>query len=295
MVAEASRRLAGAGVERPRHEARLLVAHALGLTAEDALFRLDRPLVAGQAEAVEAAVERRLAGEPVAYVLGWREFWSIRFRVTGDTLIPRPDSETVVEAALAWARTRPPGISILDLGTGSGCLLLALLSELPQARGVGVDAGEGAVRVARGNAEALGLAARARFLVGDWAGAIRGPFDVVVANPPYVAERDLDALAVEVSGHEPRLALAGGADGLDGARAVADAIGRLLGPAGAAFLEVGMGQAPAAADILAARGLRPIGFRRDLAGIPRVVGAVSGSTAWAEVAKKRVGMEAFPD
>lgn len=284
-VASASLRLAGAGLERPRHEAWLLTAGALGLSADAARARPQRPVAGEIADAIERLVQRRLAREPIAYILGEREFWSLPFRVTRDTLVPRPDSETVVEAALAWASAGRGELSILDLGTGTGCLLLALLSELPGASGVGVDASLGAIRVARANAEALGLAARARFLVGDWGGGLGGGFDVAIANPPYVPERELAGLAPEVAAFEPRWALAGGADGLDAVRAIAPDLARLLRPGGAAFVEVGAGQAPRAANLLEAAGLRVFDVRRDLADVPRCIGASSPGRAAA--AKKK--------
>lgn len=215
------------------------------------------------AAAFAALVDRRMGDEPVAYILGHREFWSLDFRVTPDTLIPRPDSETLVEAALAAAGPAP---RVLDLGTGSGCLLLSVLHERPGGWGVGVDRSEAAARVARDNAARLGLAARAAFVVGDWTGAIGARFDLILANPPYVGTSE--TLDREVAGYEPRSALFAGPDGLDDYRRIIPALGALLTPAGSAHLEIGHAQADLVWEIAAAAGFTPA-LRRDLAGRPR--------------------------
>ena len=267
----AARSLAAAGVPEPRLEARVLLGRALDTGREALLGYPERSITPAQREALEAAVERRRAREPTAYILGEREFWSLGFLVGRDTLIPRPDSETVVEAALAAVADRTAALSVLDLGTGSGCLLLALLSELPGARGVGVDVSAGALKVARANAARLGCAERAHFLCGDWGGALGGRWDLIVANPPYLDGAEIDALAPEIAAFEPRVALCGGAGALACYRALAPDVARLLAPRGAAVLEVGAGHAATVAAVLADHGLAEAGRRRDLAGIERCV------------------------
>ncbi len=268
-LAEAARRLAGAGVEEPRREATVLLGHVLGLDRAALFARPDRPLAPREAAAFAAAVARRCRREPSAYVTGAREFWSLDFRVTPATLIPRPDSETLVAAALDTVADRAATLEILDLGTGSGCLLAALLVELPRARGLGVDIDPRAAAVAAGNLRRLGLGARARVAVGDWGAALAGRFDLVVCNPPYVPAGEIDGLAPEVAAFEPRRALAGGDDGLAAYRRLAPEIARLLAPGGAAVVEIGAGQAAAVGAIFAASRLAVAARRRDLARIER--------------------------
>jgi release factor glutamine methyltransferase len=271
--------LSAAGIAVPRLEARLLVGHVLGGGVEAVVGDPQRPLTGDQQSRLDALTERRVWREPLAYILGNREFWSLPIRVTADTLVPRPETETVVEAAVAWVVEHRGGDAetrILDLGTGSGCLLAALLSALPRAWGVGVDLSAAALAVARDNAEALGLARRARFAVGDWGSALAGGFDLVVANPPYVSDAELATLAPEIVRFEPRLALAGGADGLAAYRAIVPQLRRLLVPGGAAFLEVGAGQAPPVAAMLAGHGMQGIDIKTDLAGIGRCLRGVAG-------------------
>lgn len=265
----AARRLRQAGVPEPRCEARLLIGHALGLGAEVVLGNPERAISDGEAARISALVSLRAERRPMAQVLGVREFWSLPFRVAAETLDPRPDSETVVEAALALVPDRDAPLRLLDLGTGTGCLLLALLSELPRARGVGVDVCAQACAVARANAIALGLEARSAFVVGEWGRNLIGAFDLIVANPPYVPDSEFDALEPEVSLFEPKRALSGGADGLVCYRAIAPDLARLLGPGASALLEVGAGQAPAVRAIAAGAGLAWLGSRRDLAGRER--------------------------
>jgi release factor glutamine methyltransferase len=204
----------------------------------------------------------------VARIVGRKEFYGIEVELSPDTLVPRPDTETLVDAVLA-TRRHEDAVAILDLGTGSGAILLALLAELPNATGVGVDLSEGAVAAARGNAARLGLAERAAFAVGDWAAGIDRRFDVVVANPPYIESEAIAGLPVEVRDHDPHLALDGGADGLDAVRAILPDLDRVLAENGAAFVEIGFGQGPAVAR-LAAENRFVSTFRRDLAGIERV-------------------------
>ncbi|MCH7486871.1 MAG: peptide chain release factor N(5)-glutamine methyltransferase [Proteobacteria bacterium] len=267
---DARHRLASAGADSPGLDARLLVERALD-GAGLSLHR-ERALKGEERDRLAALVARRARREPMSHILGVREFWSLPFKVTADTLTPRPDSETVVEAALAGG----PGKRVLDLGTGTGCLLLSLLREWPEASGLGVDISAAALFVARHNARALGLEDRALFVAGDWGAALGGCFDVIVANPPYIPDGDLETLAPEVSAFEPRIALAGGGDGLDAFRALGpDLPGLLLGD-GRACLEVGMGQAPRVRGILEACGMRVLGVARDLAAIERCVTAVKG-------------------
>ncbi len=267
----AARALGEAGLSSARREAQVLLGHVLGGGREAIFSHPGRALTAAQRDALDALVARRGAREPAAYILGAREFWSLDFLVTRDTLIPRPDSETVVEAALAAVAGRASAPRLLDLGTGAGCLLLALLSELPEARGVGVDISPGALEVARANAGRLGLGGRARFVCGDWGRALAGRFDLIVANPPYVEESEIDGLAPEVAGFEPRIALDGAGGGLAAFRELAPDVARLLAPDGVAAIEVGAGQAEAVAAILAGHGLIEAARRRDIAGIERCI------------------------
>ncbi|MEE8247895.1 MAG: peptide chain release factor N(5)-glutamine methyltransferase [Alphaproteobacteria bacterium] len=269
VLAEAAARLGAAAVPEPRRDARLLLAQALGLSREALLAVPERGLDQAAAAAFAALVARRAAREPVSRILGRREFWSLEFRVTPDTLDPRPDSETVVAAALERLPGPRRGLEILDLGTGCGALLLALLTELPGARGLGVDRSEGAARVARENAIALGLAGRARFVVGDWGAALAGRFNLVVTNPPYVREADIATLGPEVAGYEPRDALAGGADGLAAYRALAPGLTRLLSAGGIAAIEIGAGREAEVAALMRGAGLALESAHRDLAGMVR--------------------------
>jgi release factor glutamine methyltransferase len=212
--------------------------------------------------------------EPVARILGEKEFWGLPLILSADTLVPRADTETVVEAALELIRAATPidPPRIADIGTGSGAILLALLSELPDATGIGSDISTGALRTAKANAERLGLGARARFIESDYTEKLEGPFDLIVSNPPYIARGEIARLAPEVREHDPRRALDGGTDGLVAYRALAFELSRLLDPGGAFALEVGLGQADDVADLMQTAGLHVIRpHRHDLAGIPRVV------------------------
>ena len=272
LLAESVARLRAAGVEAPAREARMLLAHATGLD-RDALLRLGRaaPVAAGT---MRALVARRARREPLAFITGRQGFWSLDLLVSPATLIPRADTETVVEAALDEARRagRTPRW-LLDLGTGSGAILLALLSEWRDARGLGMDSSEAACRLARANARASGMGGRAMFACGDWAAAI-GPgtrFDIVVSNPPYIETATLDELMPEVGGFEPTGALDGGADGLDAYRRLLPEIGRLLAPGGVAVFEIGRGQADPVASLARASGLAVRAARADLGGIARAV------------------------
>lgn len=271
LLREATLRLDAAGIDNAALDARVLLIHALGLSREDLARARDAAVAPAERARFADLVARRAAREPIARLTGQREFWSLPFAISPATLIPRPDSETVVEAALAEAATRDARLSVLDLGTGSGCLLLALLSELPGARGIGVDRSEPALRTARANARALGLAHRAAFLCADWDAALDGRFHVILSNPPYIPITDIPNLDHEVARHEPRAALDGGADGLDAYRALAPALARLLAPGGTAAIEIGATQDADVGALLARHGLAVRRIARDLAGRPRCV------------------------
>jgi release factor glutamine methyltransferase len=268
--------LAAAGFDEPRRRARRLVAAALDVSATEVFAHPERLLTQGEAGRVTDILRRGLAHEPLSRIVGTREFWGLEFRLSADTLDPRPETETVVEAVLARTVDRQRPYRVLDLGTGSGCLLLALLSELPEAVGIGVDCTGGAAVAARDNAVALGLAARAGFVVGDWAAAIIGRFDIVVANPPYIATGTIADLPPEVREFDPHRALDGGADGLDAYRAIAGVLPRLLAPGGLFTAELGAGQGAHVAAILGAAGLAVDGVADDLAGIARCIIARPG-------------------
>lgn len=270
--------LSAAGIDNVRFEARLLLGRACGLSIEQMVARGRDEAPAGVAVELRALTARRVRREPMAYILGEREFWGLPFKVSPAVLVPRPDSETVIEAAVALLPDRGRALRILDLGLGSGCLLLTLLREFPQASGVGLDASSEALAVARENAAALGVAERATLLEGDWrrsdwARPLGGPFDLVVSNPPYIVAGDIDGLIPEVARFEPVLALDGGADGLAAHRAIAAALGGLIARGGIVLFEVGEGQAAAVAELLAAAGLTPGAPWTDLGGVGRVVPA----------------------
>ena len=266
---EAAQRLRDAGIADARLEARLLLAHAMGVEPGTIAGHPERPIGASERDWFDFALARRAAREPIAYVLGQREFWSLRFCVGRETLDPRPDSETLIESALGLVDDRRTALRVLDLGTGSGCLLLALLSELPNARGVGIDISPEAAAVAQQNARALDLSARACFVVSDWDAAINADFDLIIANPPYIPSGDIASLAPEVVLFEPRGALDGGPTGLTCFGTLAPAIARRLVRHGAAVIEVGYGQVPDVRRIMAAAGLDTTGLHNDLADIPR--------------------------
>jgi release factor glutamine methyltransferase len=263
--------LGKAGFDEPRRRARRLVAAALDVTPMEILAHPERLLTAAQQAQFDECLRRMLAHEPLSRITGHREFWGLDFLLSADTLDPRPDSETLIEAVLARWPNRQAPLRILDLGCGTGCLLLALLSEYPQARGYGVDIAPGAAQTARKNAGCLGFAKRAHFMVGDWAAALRGPFDVVVANPPYIASTELATLPAEVRDYDPHRALDGGIDGLAAYRAIAADLPRLLAFDGIFGAEIGAGQSAAVTAILKDAGLIIDGIQPDLAGIDRVV------------------------
>lgn len=273
-IDRAAARLRAAGVESPRLDARVLLGFAMDVDAGTLLPGSTRAVDGAAAARFSALVERRAAREPVAQIVGRREFYGRLFRVTRDVLDPRPDSEATVALAL---RSCPPVARprLIDLGTGSGCLLLTLLAERPEASGLGVDLSAAALDVAAGNAARLGLADRAAFRRGSWLDGIEGPFDLVVANPPYIPSRVVATLAPEVTEHEPHLALDGGADGLEAYRAIIARLTAVLAPGGVAVFEVGEGQAQPVAKIAGRAGLQLCGTTPDLAGIERALALVT--------------------
>lgn len=267
-VAELTRDFTAAGFPSARLDARILVGRVLNLAPSLLFARGDMELGAEDVEILRRFAQRHLAHEPVSRILGEREFYGLPFRVTPDTLDPRPDTETLVDAVLALRGSRP-GPRILDLGTGTGCIPLAILHIWPEATATGIDINPGAVAVAEENAERLGLGARARFQVGNWADGLQGPFDIVVSNPPYITMADYAGLAPEVRLYDPAEALVAGDDGLQAYRALLASIPALLAPDGQVFLEIGLGQGDAVAALGVAASLRLLGRRRDLAGIER--------------------------
>ena len=257
-------------VDAPAREA-ALVLRAAGLGPPDLIAEPDAPLGAAAAKA-ERYAARRAAGEPLSRILGRREFWGLDLAISPDVLDPRPETETIVEAALTkFADRRGEALRVLDLGVGSGALLCALLAEFRAARAVGVDRSKAAAMIARANVEALGLAQRVQIRLGDWGAGLDGQFDLVVSNPPYIRSADIAGLAPEVRDHDPRLALDGGLDGLDAYRALLPDVARLLTPGGRFLFEVGAGQAEAVKALAAAAGLVDLATHRDLAAIERVV------------------------
>lgn len=275
-IAAARRRLAqqfrDAGLDSPDLDARILVGHALGLDHTALAAQAGRRLTGDETEAITALARRRLAREPVARIVGVKEFWGLPLALNAETLVPRPETETVVEAALAAlgdARNQP--LRIADLDTGSGALLLALLHELPAARGIGTDINTAALARARANAAALGFGGRAQFIACDHGRALGGGFDLVVANPPYVTSGAIAGLEPEVRDFDPRRALDGGADGLAAYRAIAADARRLLAPGGLLVFELGAGQLDAVHSLTVAAGLAPAEARHDLLGVPRAL------------------------
>jgi release factor glutamine methyltransferase len=253
--------------DNPRLEARLLLAHALGVTRNDLIRDPDRPV---DVTVFGTLLARRAVREPLALIIGRREFWSMEFQVSPVTLIPRPDSETLIEAALAVVADACAPRKIIDLGTGTGCLLLALLKEFPSAFGIGLDLSADAATLAKANAMHLGLANRAAFVAGDWTDAISGRFDLIISNPPYIRGSDIAALMPEVACHEPKRALDGGLDGYDAYRAIIPKLKHHLEPNGTAILELGFGQAEYVTDLAREAGLKP-SLRLDLTKIPRAI------------------------
>jgi release factor glutamine methyltransferase len=249
-------------------DARLLMEGVAGERDPDPLMTLD-----ADAEArLEAIAVRRLAGEPVWRILGEREFWGLPFKLSAATLEPRPDSETLVDAAIAHlAGRRQEPLAMLDLGTGTGCLLIAVLSEFPKATGLGIDLSPEACETARSNAEMNGMAGRVRFHQGSWTEGLDRRFDLILSNPPYIRTDDIEALDISVRDHDPRLALDGGDDGLGPYRIFAKTLPDVLAPAGVVVLEIGAGQEEDVIALMRAGGFAWQGSRRDLGGHPRAL------------------------
>ncbi|HRP09403.1 MAG TPA: peptide chain release factor N(5)-glutamine methyltransferase [Terricaulis sp.] len=264
------RRLEAAGVESPVLDARMLIEAGAGVSRLDIVTDPRREMSDAQVAGVEALAQRRIAREPISHILGRKNFWTLEFGVTPDVLTPRPETELLVEAALEFLPPDQPA-RVLDIGVGSGAILLTVLSERPAARGVGVDVSDAALAVARANAEKLGLSSRVEWRNASWGEGLEGGFDLILSNPPYISSDEIAGLAPEVARHEPRLALDGGADGLDAYRALAPQIAALLAPGGRFALEVGRGQAPAVWALCDQAGLSPEQARADLAGIERMI------------------------
>jgi release factor glutamine methyltransferase len=266
-----------AGIDSAALDARMLTGAAVGLDLTDLIAQGRREITRQDASRLDVFARRRLAGEPVARIIGTKEFWGLPFKLSADTLVPRPDTETVVEAALdilrAESRATAP-LRVADLGTGSGAILLALLHELPNATGIGTDLSAAALDTAKDNARRLGLAPRADFAIDDYAEGLSGPFDLIVSNPPYVRTADILSLAPEVRDHDPHLALDGGRDGLEAYRRIAPQAAGLLAPGGLLVLEIGQGQEIGVVRLIATAGLTVSGpTRADLGGIGRAVTA----------------------
>lgn len=264
-------RLRDADISTPELDARLLLSAATGVSDVSLISDPDRLLDPKQLASLELLVAQRISGRPVSRLLGVREFWGLDFSLNIETLDPRPDSETLIEAVLSQLNDKSAPLRVLDLGTGTGCLLLALLSEFPNAKGRGIDCSEEAIEAATKNSERHGLEARSNFQVGDWAAGLDGTYDVIVSNPPYIPTGDLDGLSVEVREHDPAKALDGGKDGLDAYRLILPEMVRLLAPGGHGFLEFGEGQSTDIAPIAQDLGFEVCEIRPDLGGVLRVL------------------------
>ena len=273
VVRSLGQRFGDAGIDEARLDARLIVTHVAGCAPETALVYPEKTLSNEQIETIDQLAQRRLHREPVAYLTGTREFWSLPIGVNQHTLTPRPDTETLVESVIAeiGEDARDRALRILDLGTGSGCILASLLSELPNATGVGIDINVPTIEMARRNAHALALSDRMQIAESNWLDGVDGTFDIVVSNPPYIPAADIDGLEPEVSVYEPRLALDGGCDGLDAYRQIAAGLGGVLKPGGLAAFEFGIGQASDVCRILRENGHGNTRVYSDLSGIERVV------------------------
>ena len=262
-------------MDSPELDARLLVGAALGLDLSGLIAAAARTIDAREATRIEQLAARRLSGEPVARIVGSREFWGLPFELSPATLVPRPDTETLVEAALEFAREFVPAgglLSVADLGTGSGAILLALLHEWPNAAGLGTDLSEAALRTARENARHLGVQDRAIFIACHYASALAGPFDLILSNPPYIGSSEIPYLSREVRDHDPHLALDGGPDGLDAYRALIPQAARLLRTGGGLMVEIGRDQGADVQHLMNESGLIVADPpRRDLSGIARVI------------------------
>ncbi len=276
---------AARGIVSARLDAEVLLASVLAIDRVGVYLRFDQPLAVGEVDAYRELVRRRAGGAPVAYLTGVREFWSIPLAVSPDVLIPRPETELLIECVLASCRPAVSPLRILDLGTGSGALAIALARELPAADVVAVEVSPAAAAVAAANAQRAGVAERVAVVVGSWTSPLDAAarFDVIVSNPPYVPTAEMTTLAAEVRA-EPALALDGGADGLAAYRALVPEAMARLAPGGRVLVEVGAGQAEAVAAIFVAAGLDGVAWHADLAGVPRVVAGRAAAAAVTEVA-----------
>ena len=268
-LAPAVAQLAAAGIDTAARDARILLAHAMGLGAGRLTLHLQDDLTAWQEGAFAAHIAARSSRQPVSQIIGQRLFWGLPFRVTRDTLDPRPETETLVAEALSQRFQK-----MLDLGTGTGCILLSCLHGMPDAEGTGADISKAALVVAEGNAQALGLAERARFVQSDWFTSVSGAFDLIVSNPPYIAADEMATLAPEVREWEPHLALTPGGDGLDAYRAIAAGAIKRLMPGGRLLVEIGPTQGKAVAALFTRAGLEDLRILPDMDGRNRVVAAV---------------------
>lgn len=269
-LAEAMEKLESQGISSARLDATLLLSHVTGMSRADLFLKGMRDITSHEEQQLGELLQRRLNHEPLAYILSHKEFWSLDFLVTRDTLIPRPDSETLIEASLERME-RAAHVNILDIGTGTGCLLISLLTELPRASGVGLDCSKQALKVAQENARRHGVDERSQFLESHWCDAIDRTFDLIISNPPYIAETDKSALMPDVVQFEPHSALFAGTDGLDAYRELAPQMKHVLAPGGLIVWEVGQGQAKEVGQLLAEQGLWVEQPKNDLAGIPRAV------------------------
>jgi release factor glutamine methyltransferase len=258
----------GEGMPDPARDVRLLLAHAIGLPADRLALHLQDPVSPEAQARFDAALTARAAHQPVSQIIGHRQFWGREFIVTRDTLDPRPETETLIAAALEWPFTR-----VLDLGTGTGAILLSLLAERPAATGLGTDLSAAALAVAQANAARLGLSDRAAFQVSDWFSDVTGTFDLIVSNPPYIAADEMAGLARDVLDWEPHLALTPGGDGLGPYRTIATHARRFLRPKAPILLEIGPTQGPAVAALLTGAGFDRVRILDDLDGRNRVVAA----------------------
>jgi release factor glutamine methyltransferase len=260
-----------AGVSSARLESRLLIGAALGIAPEMAFTHSERILEGEEWTRLEGLLTRRIGSEPMAYILGQREFWSLPFTVGPGVLIPRPDSETLIDSVLSHVPERTRNWNILDLGTGSGCLLLSLLKEYPSARGTGVDISQVALDQATKNAEDLGLSSRVDFIKGNWCEGLTGPYDIIVSNPPYIPSGEISDLSPDVSRYEPRLALDGGQDGLESYRQLSSVLAKILSRKGWLFVEIGAGQVSDVSGIFLKNGLYAVDIMNDIQGIARCI------------------------
>lgn len=269
LIQMADKKLSGIGIERPRFEARILLAHVLGIKPLDLISDPERNCSFEQTQQFESLVGRRVCREPISHLLGRREFWSLNFRVTRDVLDPRPDSETIVAEALKRFPIKRDPFSVLDIGVGSGCLLLSVLHERPLANGLGIDVSQAAIDIAIANASQMGLANRAEFKCTSWVREIATKFDLILCNPPYIPSSEIELLETEVRKYEPRLALDGGWDGLAAYRKIIPQLRRILNRTGLAIFELGLGQEGGVISLAEECGLTTLAQPKDLSGHTR--------------------------